>query len=60
MVDIGGSRKLLKPNDVLPCNEMPDGTCRTLKANYFKTGRINFQYHNVWGTTGAAVVYETD
>ena len=60
MVDIGGSRKLLKPNDVLPCNEMPDGTCRTLKANYFKTGRINFQYHNVWGTTRAAVVYETD
>lgn len=39
---------------------MPDGTCRTLKANYLKTGRINFQYQNVWGTTGALVIYETD
>lgn len=38
---------------------MPDGTCRTLKAVYFKTGRINFQYNNDWGTTGAMVVYET-
>ena len=46
--------------NVSPLNPMPDGTCRTLKAVYFKTGRINFQYHNDWGTTGAAVVYETD
>lgn len=48
MVDIGGLRKSLKPSNVLPLNEMPDGVCRTLKANYYKTGRINFQYHNVW------------
>jgi hypothetical protein len=60
MVDIGGLRKSLKPSNVLPLNEMPDGVCRTLKANYYKTGRINFQYHNVWGTTGAKVVYETE
>ena len=60
MEAIGGSRRLLKQSNTIPLNDMPDGTCRTLKANYFKTGRINFQYHNVWGTTGAAVVYETD
>lgn len=60
MVDIGGLRKSLKPSIVLPLNEMADGVCRTLKANYYKTGRINFQYHNVWGTTGAKVVYETE
>jgi len=60
MEDIGGSHRLLRQSNILPLNEMPDGTCRTLKANYFKTGRINFQYHNVWGTTGAKVIYETD
>ena len=46
--------------DVRPLNPMEDGTCRTLKAVYYKTGRINFQYHNDWGTTGAMVVYETE
>lgn len=45
---------------IVPLNDMPDGTCRTLKANYFKTGRVNFQYHNVWGTIGAKVIHETD
>lgn len=49
-----------KISDVLPLNEMPDGTCRTLKATYYKTGRINFQKQNVWGTTGVMVVYETE
>ena len=60
MVDIGGSHKLLKPSRTVPLNAMPDKTCRTLKANYFKTGRINFQYHNVWGTTGAKVIYKSE
>lgn len=64
MMGINSLRKYLRlsntPTRIVPLNDMPDGTCRTLKANYFKTGRINFQYHNVWGTTGAAVVYETD
>lgn len=46
-------------NRTIPINAQ-EGCCRTLKANYFKTGRINFQYHNDWGTTGVAVVYETD
>lgn len=57
---IGGLRRLLRhSNRTLPLNSMPDGTCRTLKAVYFKTGRINFQYHNDWGTTGATLIYET-
>lgn len=54
------SLRLSRMNRTIPLNAMDDGCCRTLKANYFKTGRINFQYHNVWGTTGATVVYETD
>lgn len=40
-------------------NAEKDSTCRTLKANYYKTGRVNFQYQNDWGTTGAMVIYET-
>ena len=63
MMGINSLRKYMRLSNtpgIVPLNDMPDGTCRTLKANYFKTGRINFQYHNVWGTTGAAVVYETD
>ena len=60
MGTIGGLRRSLKQNKrTLSLNPMPDGTCRTLKAVYFKTGRVNFQYHNDWGTTGAMVVYET-
>lgn len=42
------------------CNTEYDGTCRTLKANYYKVGRINFQYQNDWGATGVTYVYETD
>lgn len=63
MMGINSLHKYLRqsnPPRIMSLNAMPDGTCRTLKANYFKTGRINFQYHNVWGTTGAAVVYETE
>lgn len=59
------SRKLLKtnkssPTDLRGLNTFDDGTCRTLKSQYFKTGRINFQYQNDWGATGVMVVYETD
>lgn len=60
METIGGSHRLLRQSRIVALNPMPGGTCRTLKAVYFKTGRINFQYHNDWGATGAAVVYETD
>lgn len=58
------SRKLLKinksPTDLRGLNTFDDGTCRTLKSQYFKTGRINFQYQNDWGATGVMVIYETD
>lgn len=58
------SRKLLKTNKLPPdlrgLNTFDDGTCRTLKSQYFKTGRINFQYQNDWGATGVMVIYETD
>lgn len=46
------------PIRLIGCNAENDGTCRTIKANYFKTGRINFQYTNDWGTTGAIHIYE--
>lgn len=45
--------------DVLPLNPMPDGTCRTVKSQYYKTGMINFLYQNVWGVTGGVIIYET-
>ena len=46
-------------NRIIGLNTEDDGMCRTLKANYYKTGRINFQYQNDWGATGAMVIYET-
>lgn len=60
METIGGSHRSLRQSRIVALNPMDDGTCRTLKAVYYKTGRINFQYHNDWGTTGALVIYETD
>ena len=59
------SHKLLKINNLPPPDlrglyTFEDGTCRTLKSQYFKTGRINFQYQNDWGATGVMVIYETD
>lgn len=64
MMGINSLHKYLRQSNpsprIVPLNDMPDGTCRTLKAVYYKTGRINFQYHNDWGTTGALVIYETD
>lgn len=36
-----------------------DGVCRTIKAQYFKTGCINYIYKNDWGATGAMAIYET-
>ena len=59
------SRKLLKIRKIITTDlrgliTFEDGTCRTLKSQYFKTGRINFQYQNDWGATGVMVIYETD
>ena len=38
--------------DIVGCNPMPDGTCRTLKEQYHKTSVANFLYTNDWGATG--------
>ncbi len=37
----------------------PDGTCRTIKANYWKTSRANFLHTNSWGATGV-IEYEDE
>ena len=54
------SNKSLQFSRILGLNAESDGTCRTIKYSYFKTGRINFQYQNDWGATGAKVVYEAE
>lgn len=36
-----------------------DGVSRTIKAQYYKTGCINYIYHNDWGATGVMAIYET-
>ena len=35
-----------------PINTMPDGTCRTLKNQYFKTSKANFERTSTFGATG--------
>ena len=35
-----------------PFNPEPDGTCRTIKANYYKVSRANFLHTNSFGATG--------
>ena len=35
-----------------PLNTMPDGTCRTLKEQYYKTSKANFQRTSTFGATG--------
>lgn len=40
-------------NKILTCvNPMPDGTCRTLKAQYYKTSLANYQREGSMGATG--------
>lgn len=36
----------------IPLNPMPDGTCRTIKNQYFKNSLANFESHGTWGATG--------
>ncbi len=61
MVCNSGDRNgIITPPRIVGCNAESDGSCRTIKASYFKTGRVNFQYHNDWGATGVMVVYETE
>lgn len=35
-----------------PVNPMPDGLCRPLKAQYYKTSKANFKYTSTYGATG--------
>lgn len=37
---------------IIPLNPMPDGTCRTIKNQYFKNSLANFESHGTWGATG--------
>lgn len=36
-----------------PVNTMPDGTCRTIKNQYYKTSQANFERSSTFGATGA-------
>lgn len=36
----------------IPLNTMPDGTCRTIKAQYYKTSAANFARSTAFGATG--------
>ena len=36
-----------------PVNPMPDGTCRTIKNQYYKTSAANFERSTTFGATGA-------
>lgn len=35
-----------------PFNMMPDGTCRTIKNQYYKTSKANFERSSTFGATG--------
>lgn len=37
---------------------MPDGTCRTIKANAAQVSQANFCYTSTFGVTGVLVKYE--
>ena len=39
-------------NKLEPVNTMPDGTCRTLKHQYYKTSTANFLRNSTFGATG--------
>ena len=36
------TRFMFMKDVILPLNPMPDGTCRTIKSQYFKNGFANF------------------
>ena len=40
---------------VIPVNTMPDGTCRTIKSQYFKNNAVNFLHDGTYGATCVAV-----
>lgn len=42
-----------------PYNPMPDGTCRTIKTNYYKQSFANFIRQGAFAATGV-IEYEED
>lgn len=42
--------------DLEPLNAMPDGTCRTLKNQYYKTSKANFERTSTYGATGVLMI----
>ena len=51
-----GSGPHLLKTLVTPINSMPDGTCRTLKAQYNNTSAANMVREGTFGATGAICV----
>lgn len=46
---------------VLPLNPMPDGSCRTVKSQYYKNSLGNFIRGGGYGATAVIeIIYETD
>lgn len=46
---------------LIPLNPMPDGTCRTIKAQYYKNSLGNFIRGGGYGATGVIeIMYEDD
>ena len=39
-------------NELNPINPMVDGTCRTIKNQYYKTSKANFERTSTYGATG--------
>ena len=45
---------------VVPFNAEDDGTSRTVKAQYYKNGFVNFFIGADYGATGVIEIYEAD
>ena len=46
---------------VIPLNPMPDGSCRTIKSQYYKNSLGNFIRGGGYGATGVIeIVYESE
>lgn len=45
---------------VVPWNTENDGTARTVKAQYYKNGFVNFFIGGDYGATGVMETYEED
>ena len=52
MKSVSGWRK------VVPFNTESDGTSRTIKAQYYKNGFVNFFIGGDYGATGVLEIYE--